>query len=126
MSKAGHLFPFLSAEQSAAVVKRLQEYRGYAPTASDAVGALVLGQVYGWRGIMMLHSRSTVRKFEQVLGLSLRDCMPDRTQFSERILGVRIADEMGKFWAVVKGEVPVAGGKAYIDDAGQTDMFNTG
>lgn len=116
------MFPFLPSEQSAAVEKAIAEYKGYAPRVSHAIGALVLGQLYGWRAIVMIHSRSNIREFEAILGVTFRDVMPDRTELSDRILGVRIADELGKFWAVVKGDVSVPG-KSYVDDAGQSDLF---
>lgn len=126
MKKPKHLFPFLTAEQSASVEKAMAEYKGYAPALSDAVGALVLGQLYGWKAVYMIHSRSSIKRFEEILGLSLRDSMPERTELSSRILGVRLADELGRFWAVVKGDVSVPGGKSYLDDLGQADLFHEG
>ena len=49
--------------------------------------------------------------------------MPERTELSTRITGIRWADQLGKFWAVVKGEVPVPGGKARMNDGDQPDLF---
>lgn len=123
--KKSQILPFLDSSVATQVEKAALEYRGYAPTVADALGALVFGQLYGWRAVMMLYSRSRIRDFESALGISFRDHMPDRTDHSARILGVDLADRIGKFWAVVKGEVPVPGGKAYIDDADQPDMFRT-
>ena len=123
--KKSQILPFLDPSVAAQVEKAALEYRGYAPTVADALGARVFGQLYGWRGVMMLYSRSRIRDFEAALGISFRDHMPDRTDHSARILGVDLADRIGKFWAVVKGEVQVPGGKAYIDDADQPDMFRT-
>lgn len=124
--KNRHLLAFLPASVSDQVQRSAVEYRGYAPIVADGLGALVFGQLYGWRGVMMLYSRSRIRDFEKALGITFRDHMPERTELSARITGVRVADEIGKFWAVVKGEVPVQGGKAYVDDVGQDDMFRTG
>lgn len=123
--KKSQILPFLDPSVASQVEKAALEYRGYAPTVADALGALVFGQLYGWRGVMMLYSRSRIRDFEAALGISFRDHMPGRTDHSARILGVDLADRIGKFWAVVKGEVQVPGGKAYIDDADQPDMFRT-
>ena len=71
----------------------------------------------------MIHTRGTVKKYEKILGLEFKDCMPERTEYTDRLLGIRLADEIGKFWAVVKGEVPVPGGKAYMHGEDQDDLF---
>jgi len=124
--KTTRLLPFLSADAEAQVQESALTYHGYAPLVSEALGALVFGQLYGWRAVMMLHNRSKIKSFEQALGVSFRECMPDRTDVSDRILGVKLADELGKFWAIVKGEVSVPGGKAFLDHDDQADMFRTG
>ena len=121
--KRASLLPYLPADTEASVIEAAKSFRGYAPRLADALGALAFGQIYGWRAVMICYSRSTVKGYEQALGISFRDHMPDRTDVSHRILGVRLADDLGKFWAVVKGEVSVPGGKAYVDDEGQSDLF---
>ena len=125
MSKRKHP-PLLPEDLAAHVERRAAEFRGYCPELAEAIGALVFGQVFGWKGVWMIYSRSKVKSMEAALGLTFRDVMPERTEESSRILGVRLADELGKYWAVVKGEVPVQGGKAYADDEGQSDLFMTG
>ncbi len=121
--KKSQLFPFLTPEQNATVEASVSTYRGQSDTISDALGALAFGQFYGWRGLYMAHGRQKIRRFEAVLGIRLRESMPERTDLSERILGVRVADEIGKFWAVVKGDVSVRGGKRHMDDLAQADLF---
>jgi len=123
--KRARLLPYLPADVEDSVVQAVLDYRGMAPKVADALGALAFGQLYGWRGVMMIYSRSTVRGYEQALGITFKDHMPDRTEVSDRILGVRVADELGRFWAVVKGEISVPGGKSYVDDEGQGDLFNS-
>lgn len=117
-----HLFSFLDASTAASVEQRLAAYRGDGEDISGAVGALVMGQLYGFRGVAMVLSRAKLRRYEELLGLKLRDHMPERTDLSRRILGVRISDEVGKFWAVVKGDHWVSG-KGRADDFGQADLF---
>jgi hypothetical protein len=120
------LLPFLEPEIADKVQDAALAFRGYAPQLSDSLGALVFGQLYGWRAVMMLHSRAKIRSYEEALGITFREHMPERTEHSDRILGVRLADELGKFWAVVKGDVSVPGGKAFIEDERQAEIFRTG
>jgi len=122
-AKTPHLLPPELAQHVAGL---FPTYRGYCPELAEAIGALVFGQAFGWKGVFMIYSRGKVRSMEKILGLNFREVMPERTENSSRIHGVRLADEIGRFWAVVKGEVPVRGGKGYADDEGQSDLFLTG
>lgn len=107
------------------IERRMVEFRGFCPELAEAIGVLTFGQAFGWKGVWMIYSRSKIKKMEAALDLSFRDHMPERTEQSSRILGVRMADEIGKYWAIVKGEHPVPH-KAYVDDEGQSDLFMTG
>jgi hypothetical protein len=119
-------FAYLPAAERAIVEERTKHFRGLSDTLSAALGALTVGQYYGWRGLYFIHSPSTVRKYEKLLGIKFSEVMPERTDETSRLLGVRIADELGRYWAVVKGEVTVPGGRSYLDDKDQADLFNTG
>jgi hypothetical protein len=121
--KPKRLLPFLPPEVDQAVVQTASEYRGHCGTLAGALGALTFGQLYGWKAVWLVHSRSTIKEYEAALGISFRDHMPERTELSSRITGIRWADELGKFWAVVKGEVSVPGGKARMNDGDQPDLF---
>ena len=121
--KRPRLLPYLPPETEETVVQRASEYRGHCATLAGALGALAFGQLYGWKAVWLVHSRGTIKSYEEALGISFRDHMPDRTELSTRIVGIRWADELGKFWAVVKGEVSVPGGKARMNDGDQPDLF---
>ena len=96
--------PLLPPELAQHVAALLPEYRGYCPELAEAIGALVFGQAFGWKGVFMIYSRSKVRSMGgSSASTSARSCRS--APLSSRILGIRLADEIGKFWAVVKGEV---------------------
>jgi hypothetical protein len=116
----------LPADVRQIVDERINNFRGFSDVLSAAIGALVTGHYYGWRGLYCIHSPTTVRKYEKILGVKFSEVMPERTENTSRLLGVRMADEIGRYWAVVKGEVTVPGGRGYVDDKDQSDLFNTG
>lgn len=120
--KRTRLLPFLDPETATQVETACATYRGQSDMISSALGALMFGQLYGYRGVCMAHTRQAVRRYEALLGIKFREHMPERTELSERILGIRAADEIGKFWAVVKGEIAVQA-KRWVDDVGQGDLF---
>jgi hypothetical protein len=116
------IFPYLDPEAAAQVKHACATYRGDADHVAYALGALLFGQLYGFKGLAMAYTRPAMRRSEALLGIKLREHMPDRTDLSRRLLGVRVADEVGKFWAVVRGDHFVVG-KGVADDLGQSDLF---
>lgn len=118
-----HPFSNLTPEQRATVDAAVANYRGFSDKLSAALGGLAAGYYFGWRGLLMVHDRSTIKKYEAILGLDFKECLPERTEHTDRLFGIRLADQLGKFWAVVKNEIAVPGGKAFMDDDGQGDMF---
>lgn len=113
----------LKPEDQATVDEAVKNFSGASDYLAAALGALSIGQYLGWRGLLFVHSRTTLRGYEAVLGLSFKDVLPEKTEYTERLLGYRIADKLGKFWAVVKNEVQVQD-KGLLEAAdGQPDMF---
>lgn len=87
----------------------VREYKGDPWILENALGAYVVAQFYGWRVFRLLHAnRLTVRKYEKVLGVRFEDVCPERTELSTKCRGIRIADRVGAFWRVVRGEAPEA------------------
>lgn len=121
-----HPFSNLTAEQRAVIDQAVRQYSGMSDTLSSALGALAMGHYVGWRGLLMVHNRQTVRRYEEILGVKFSEIMPERTDQTDRLLGIRIADQLGKFWAVVKSEIRIPEGKAFIESDGQDDLFTGG
>lgn len=113
----------MKIENKAIVDAAVKNYRGMGDHLSAALGALALGEYLGWRGLLFVHDRRTLKRYEEILGLEFKDVLPEKTDYTERLLGYRIADKLGKFWAVVKGEIKVPAGKGLMDADGQEDMF---
>ena len=91
------------AKTEARICRAIAEYQGTGTTLESALGALVLGQHYGSRALRMVHSPSTYRKYERVLGIKFEDLCPEYTPLSSRNVGLRVAERLGAFWDVVMG-----------------------
>lgn len=114
--------PFLVKVDDPETEKRIRtaiaNFRGPGPTLGSALGALVMGQHYGYRGLRMMHSPSTYRKYERVLGgIKFEDVCPELPPLGNRIVGIRVAKKLGAFWDVVMGRRKVEN-KGYVDDNG--------
>jgi hypothetical protein len=104
----------LNEEQIATVESKIIDFRGRANVLESALGALIVGQKFGWRLTKMVHSPATVKKYEKILGLKFQDVCPERTQQSERSVGLNMAKKLQSFWAVALGKKDVPN-KSHLD-----------
>lgn len=81
-------------------------FNGNIGQLEKAIGALVVAHYYGWRVVTILHTPATIRSINKILGKSLKERCPDRTELSTAVTGIRIADEIGAFWKVALGNRP--------------------
>ena len=97
---------------SAAQLKKLDEieqlaiarFVGDLGELESALGMLRLGQQYGWRVMYLIHSKATIRKYEKILDIRVKEQLPKAGPSAERNNGYRLIQKMGNFWKVVSGE----------------------
>jgi len=87
----------------------IAKYRGDLGDLESALGMLRLGQQYGWRVMYLIHSKATIRKYERILGILVKDEMPDEGPSSIRVPAFNIIKKLGNFWKVVSGETKIEG-----------------
>lgn len=103
--------PMPGAEEIHAIAMRaIMAFKdGQSTELESALGMLYMGHAFGWKVVYIAHSISTVRKYENILGIVAKDVFPESTNHSERVRGFRIAAKVSNFWKAVKGEVVVDG-----------------
>lgn len=84
-------------------------FRGHVSELSSALGMLRLGDQLGWRSLVLIHSKKTIRKYEEILGITVREFFPETGPMAERHLGYVLACRFSNFWKVVSGEEKVEG-----------------
>lgn len=89
------------------VLKVIDEFKGHVGTLESALGALIIGQHYGWRVLKIAHGNRTYNNYQKILGIRFEDVCPERTELSHRSVALSIADKAGSFWAVVRGKQKV-------------------
>jgi len=97
-------FHFLTEEQNAIVDKKIRTYSGHAPTLEAALGAVVMGHLWGWRFLKLLHSPMTYKKYEKILGIQFQDFCEERGELYHKSYATQIADKLNSFWAVATGK----------------------
>ena len=70
-----------------------------------AIGLLHLGDHLGWKPLVLIHNKRTIRKYEEILDINIREFFPEEGPSASRSLGYTIAKKIGNFWKAVSGEV---------------------
>ena len=98
----------ISCKEAQALIKRVEdssyEFTGQFEELESALGMLFLGPLVGWKVILLLHNKRTIRKYENILGINIRKDCPEVGPYAYKSIGYEIATSINKFWKVVSGE----------------------
>lgn len=104
----GHVHPPARAEVLARIANdALNRFSGTADELEKALGMLMLGDYFGWKVLVLIHNKRTIKKYEVILGISVREFFPDEGPIALRSLGYSVAKDLGNFWKVVSGDISV-------------------
>ena len=79
-------------------------FAGSIDELESALGMLRIGHHFGWKVLYLIHSKKTVRKYEEILGIKIRDIFDETGASSNRSIGLSLATKASNFWKVVSGE----------------------
>lgn len=85
--------------------KAIARYTGTFDELEAALGLLQIGDHIGWKPLVLIHNKRTIRKYEEVLDINIREFFPAEGPSADRSLGYKIAKKIGNFWKAVSGEV---------------------
>jgi hypothetical protein len=69
-----------------------------------AIGMYTLGFHYGWKVLHLVHSKRTIRKYEDLLGIKITEEFPDIGPDAWRSYAYKIIETVSNFWKAVSGE----------------------
>lgn len=103
------------AKLSADQIKQIQtitddtiaNFKGDLTQLESALGMLHMGYHFGWKVLYIIHSKRTIRNYEEILGIKIRDIFPETGPSSYRSNGYRAAEKFSNFWKVVGGEFKI-------------------
>lgn len=70
------------------------------------VGMIVMGRLFGWRVVRLVSTPLLWRSATRLFG-DPKELMPERGKYAYKSIGLRVVDEMGDYWNVIKGVNPV-------------------
>lgn len=85
----------------------IANFSGPLDTLIGAIGMLQLGHHVGWRVLLIIHNKRTIRKYEEILDIDIRDFFPEEGPSAHRNNGFKIYKKLGGFWKIVSGDTRV-------------------
>lgn len=55
----------------------ITNYTGDARVLENAIGCYLVGLMYGWKVLYLIHSKATLRKYQDILGFKFREMVPE-------------------------------------------------
>ena len=103
--------PATSPEEAKRLVDLVDDailgFRGTADEIEQAIGFYFIGRHVGWRALLIIHNKRTIRKYERILGIDVRTAFPEEGPDADRSMGYRVARGLSNFWKAVSGEEKV-------------------
>jgi len=109
----------LSDEQKIAAFDKVGTVvAGFAGSLEDlekAVGMLMMGYHFGWKVLLLVHSKRTIKKYEKILNIDIKEFFPAEGPSAKRSMGLGLAKQIGNFWQVVSGDIKVENRRSIED-----------
>lgn len=70
----------------------------------SALGMYMIGFHFGWKVLYIIHSKKTVRKYEQLLGIDVRKVFDEFGPDADRTNAYALITTVSNFWKLVSGE----------------------
>lgn len=82
-------------------------FTGQLDELESALGMLRMGHHMGWKVLYIIHSKQTIRKYEDILGIKIRDLFPEKGPSSYRSYGLQFAEMCSNFWKAAGGDIKI-------------------
>lgn len=83
-----------------------KNFKGNSKELTGAIGHLMVGRHIGWKPLLLILDKSTVKKYEDILGIEFRDVLEPEGTDADRSIAWTAVKKIKSFWKAVKGEVP--------------------
>ena len=103
--------PPLPPEEAYALMKKLdeavREFDGQFDELENALGMMLLGRLVGWKVLALIHNKRSIRKYEEILGIKIREAFPEEGPLTHKSVGYEFIKNLGNYWKAVSGEAKV-------------------
>ena len=85
----------------------VRQFQGQLDELESALGMYLIGFHFGWKVLHMIHSKKTIKKYEDLLGIKVTEAFPALGPDAERTNAAKIIATVSNFWKVVSGDEKV-------------------
>jgi hypothetical protein len=86
--------------------KRIKAYGGDLRVLTNAIGYLMIGRKFGWKPMLLMHDRKSIKKYEDILDFDSKESMPEVGPWADSSVAWKAVQKVSNFWKAVKGEIP--------------------
>lgn len=86
--------------------KITKEFQGQINELESAIGFFMVARQFGWKPLLLIHDKNTIKKYEKILQLNFRDELEAVGPYAEKSVAYSAVLKIKSFWKAVKGEVP--------------------
>jgi hypothetical protein len=101
--------PPVAVNDAHALVMRLDEiiarFDGNFDDLEAAIGMYMTGRLVGWKVLVLIHNKRTIRKYEDILKIKVREEFPEEGPFADKSVAFELVKKIGSFWKAVSGEL---------------------
>lgn len=96
------------AQQYIEIINNASEnFKGQIDELENAIGMLMTGRLFGWKVLVIFHNKRTIRKYEEILGINIREMYPPEGPLAHKSIGYKIARTVSNFWKAVSGDIKI-------------------
>lgn len=111
MTKRRVHIPAVPDSDAGALLKRVDDisrnFVGQFDELEAALGMLLLGRLTGWKLLALIHNKRTIRKYEEILGINIREAFPEEGPLTEKSQAYILVKKLGQYWKAVSGDLKV-------------------
>lgn len=97
------------------VDRAVDEFVGDLDHLEAAIGMYLMGRHFGWKVLVLIHNKRTIRRCEEILGIDIRRDLPETTPHSTRSHAYKAVLGVSNFWKAVSGEIKIPDKKLASD-----------
>ncbi|HVS25781.1 MAG TPA: hypothetical protein VHE58_00465 [Burkholderiales bacterium] len=87
--------------------KAIKDFHGQANELESAIGMLFVGRKMGWKIMLLVHDKRTIKKYEDILGgIDVRKEFPPLGPLHTKSLAWKLMKGVTNFWKAVTGAIP--------------------
>jgi hypothetical protein len=102
-----HLTPAQADAQSKRMDEVARKFVGQFDELESAIGMMTLGRLFGWKILVLIHNKRTIKKYEDILGIRVREEFPAEGPLFYKSMAYDFIQQVGDFWKGVSGDVKI-------------------